>query len=92
MARPEIRELYRALRACEFGFVPRGEHHLTDVYDSVSRQFGTLCDDAFLCSDNCSRGHDQPEWRHTTRKALWSLKANGGSIRAGHARGFWEFR
>lgn len=92
MARADVAELYRELRNTEFGFVPRGEHHLHDIYNHVKARYPHLCDDSFLCADNCSRGHQQPEWRHTTRKALWSKKADTGTIRAGKGRGYWQFR
>jgi hypothetical protein len=91
MARKDVAELYGELRRSGFSFVPRGERHMDEVYAAVSRQFPRLCDDSFLCADNCSQGHQQPEWRHATRKALWSLKSTSGSIHAGQGRGFWRF-
>lgn len=91
MARPDVAELYRELRASLFAFMPRGDHHLDDVYAAVKKQYPRLCDDTFLCAENCSRGHQQPEWRHVTRKALWSRKTNSGPIGAGSRRGYWRF-
>ncbi len=91
MARADIAELYRELLDSAFTFVPRGEHHLKDVYAMVKHQYSHLCDDHFLCVENCSHGHRQPEWKHATRKALWSQKTDSVHISAGHARGYWNF-
>ena len=91
MARADVAELYRELRDTDFAFVPRGEHHLHEIYDQVKDRYRRLCDDRFLCADNCSRGHQQPEWRHATRKAIWSKKSDTGAIRAGKGRGYWRF-
>jgi len=35
MARDELTKLYHELCETRFSFVPRGEHHLHDVYDFV---------------------------------------------------------
>lgn len=91
MAREDVATLYRALRESKFAFIGSGEHHMDAIYAAVKRQFGQLCDDTYLCADNCSQGHQQAEWRHTTRKALWSLKSQDGAIRAGRGRGYWSF-
>lgn len=91
MARADVAELYRELRNSHFGFMSRGEHYLDEVYAAVKKKYPQLCDDAFLCADNCSRGHQQPEWRHATRKALWSRKSTSGQISAGRSRGLWRF-
>ncbi len=70
MARADLRDLYHQLTTSKFGFVGNGEHSLEDVYRAVKTRFPALCDDGYLCRDNCAHGHDQPEWRHTVRKAL----------------------
>ena len=91
MAREDVAELYRELRNSRFAFLPAGEHQIADVYAAVKKQYPHLCDDTYLCAENCSRGHQQAEWRHTTRKALWSLKSTDGAVQAGHATGYWRF-
>ncbi|MDQ6768658.1 MAG: hypothetical protein M3Z54_01565 [Gemmatimonadota bacterium] len=91
MARKNIRELHVELRSCRFGFIGRGEHTLDDIYRRVRDQFTALCDDRYLCADNCSRGHQQPEWKHEVRRALDALKSQSGPIRKSPRRGYWRF-
>jgi hypothetical protein len=69
MAKPEIQELYQRLMNDRFRFLGRGEHDLHDIYGAVKNRYRDLCDDSYLCRDNCSSGHDQPEWQHTVRKS-----------------------
>ena len=90
MAKSELQELYQQLRETQFAFVGRGEHHLRDVYRAVQAQFPELCDDSYLCAENCSGGHNQPEWQHTVRKALQSLKGTG-VVSLGSRKSYWMF-
>lgn len=92
MARQDVQTLYRDLKATTFSFVPRGEHHVHDVYTMVKRRFPRLCDDSFLCAGNCARGHEQPEWQHVVRKALQALKSSTGPVSRGASWGHWRFR
>ena len=64
MAKPELQKLYQQLATSSFGFVERGERGLEEVYNAVKAQFPELCDDGFLCRENCTHGNNQPEWRH----------------------------
>lgn len=48
MAREDVAELYRELCDGDFSFVPRGEHHIRDLYALVKLRFPKLCDDQFL--------------------------------------------
>ena len=91
MARDDLKELYRQLMAGKFVFLKGGEHQLQDIYRSVKANFPSLCDDNYWCSENCSQGNDQPEWLHTVRKALATLKRYG-DVENGSRRGFWIFR
>lgn len=90
MARPDLKQLYQELLDSKFRFMSRGEQHLHDVYQAVKERFPDLCDDTYLCRDNCSRGHDQPEWKHTVRKALDRLKASSGPVSKGNTN-YWIF-
>jgi len=74
MARHDIQKLGQELRNTEFRFMARGEHHLHIIYRAVKTEFPDLCDDNYLCSENCSKGHNQPEWNHAVRRTLDQLK------------------
>lgn len=89
MARADLQRLYERLVHDRFRFMERGEHSLDELYREVKNHYGELCDDSYLCRDNCSRGHAQPEWQHTVRKALDSLKRQG-VVSRGSQRGYWQ--
>ncbi len=91
MARPELQKLYQQLTTSGFHFVQRGELDLEKVYEAVKAQFPELCDDSFLCRENCTRGPERPEWQHVVRRALQNLKAPEGSVRHGTRHAHWEF-
>ena len=58
MARPDLQQLYQERKASRFGFLARGEHDVRAIYRIVKATYPRLCDDRFLCSQNCSRGHE----------------------------------
>lgn len=91
MARPELEELYRILVDARFEFVPRGEVHLRTIYEIVKARHPDLCDDAYLCSMNCTHGYDSPEWQHVVRTALNEVKKRRGPVTTGSFRGMWLF-
>jgi len=75
-----------------FSFIEPGETSISAIYESVRQQFPHLCDDNYLCSDNCRTTHTQPEWKHKVRSALQSLKSEYGMISFSGRRNFWIFR
>lgn len=89
MARRKERDLSQALRDARFAFIPRGERHIDEIYRTVQANYPSLCDDSYYCSENCSSGNEQPEWKHTVRNALQSMKRTG--IRFTGKRGYWLF-
>ncbi len=90
--RPEnVKVLYRFLIECEFRFIPDGEYTLSDIYRLVKTRFPELCDDTYLCSASCKGGHNQPEWKHGTRGALFRLKIYSDRVARGSERGHWCF-
>ena len=94
MARADTRELYQNLIRTELSFVPRGRHYITCIYDCVRSKYPNLCDDSYLCSENCESGKDQPEWKHIARgalDALKDLKEKSRHIKKDPQRGFWVF-
>lgn len=91
MARPDVQELYSELKTNVFRFMPRGSRTIHEVYAAVRRKYPHLCDDSFLCATNCSSGHNQPEWQHTVRRVLQSLKSSTGPVRKDSSRGMWRF-
>ena len=91
MARKRERELYQQLIDSKFSFVARGTRHIDEVYDSVSVKYPHLCDNTYYCSVNCKHGNDQPEWKHTVRNAMQTLKSPVGPVRFTGRRKYWEF-
>ncbi len=92
MARAELQQLYQELCSTAFRFVGRGEYELQDIYATVRSTYRRLCDDNFLCSENCARGGQTPEWWHVVRKALDRLRVTSDSVRNGSRRGRWVLR
>ena len=88
MAMIQLEALYQELVRSRFTFVGRGELDLAVIYGATKREYPALCDDSYSCRDNCSGGHDQPEWKHVVRKALDRLK-NQGRVFRGNRRGTW---
>ena len=91
MHRDKLKTLYQNLHESRFDFVPVGEHQIDDIYRFVQQRFSGLCDDSYLCSENCRQGHNRPEWQHRTRAALWDLKKRFDQIDSGSQRGAWQF-
>lgn len=90
MARADLQTLYQYLIHDRFSFMTQGEHSLDDLYRGVKSRYHNVCDDSYLCRDNCSRGHNQPEWQHTVRKSLDALKRKG-VVSRGSRKGYWTF-
>lgn len=66
-----------------------GDHHISAIYAAVQRRLPALCDDRYLCVENCGSGHPkQPEWKHKVRSTLEDLKKLG-LISRGAERGLW---
>jgi hypothetical protein len=78
MASEDLKALYHDLRETRFDFVPRGEHHIRDIYAFVKNRYPDFCDDSYLCSENCKSGYNSPEWKHKVRTALWDLQRYTG--------------
>ena len=90
-AREILKELYHILRQTGFSFIPEGEHNIRDVYALVRSQFPNLCDDRYLCSENCKSGYNSPEWQHKVRTALWDIQRHATVVRTTGRRGYWNF-
>ena len=83
--------LYQALMASQFSFMGKARSSIREIYDGVKTQYPHLCDDTYLCSQNCRSGHNQPEWRHTVRRALNYLRnITDNPVRHSGGRGHWE--
>ena len=83
--------LYQALMASQFSFMGKARSSIREIYDGVKTQYPHLCDDTYLCSQNCRSGHNQPEWRHTVRRALSYLRnITDNPVRHSGGRGHWE--
>ena len=91
MARDDVAKLYQELIKSGFAFVPEGQHSLQEVYGFVKSEYPQLCDDRFLCSQNCSGGSNSPEWQHVVRKALYELLRLQSPAVYHVRRGIWFF-
>lgn len=90
MAQEQLKSLYTDLLRRQFNFVSSGEHKIYDVYALVKAEYPNLCDDSYLCSQNCQNGHNRPEWQHRVRAALEFLKRRLQVVRKGD-HGRWIF-
>ena len=61
------------------------------IYDYVQQKYPDLCDDAYLCADNCKDGHNRPEWKHRDRAAIWDAKDRSDYVSRDSSRGHWCF-
>ena len=91
MSRLDTKKLYHALIESRLSFIPKGKHHIRVVYNYVRSRYPDLCDDGYLCSENCASTVRQPEWKHIARGALDALKEKTGKIRKYSQKGFWIF-
>ena len=92
MAHPELQQLYHKLLGCPCVFISRGEYHIQDIYSAVRGHLSDLCDDSYLCRQNCSQGHNQPEWQHVIRRVLDALKSPDGDVSHSSRPRCWIFR
>lgn len=91
MARYDLAILFQTLTRSLLAFVGSGTHHLRAIYRKVKLEHPELCDDGFLCSNNCQSGYNSPEWQHTVRTVLNDLQRRG-VVQHGPGRGYWTFR
>ena len=91
MSREDVSQLYSALAESRFRFIPAGRHSLPVIYDYVQQKYPDLCDDAYLCADNCKDGHNRPEWKHRVRAAIWDAKDRSDYVSRDSSRGYWCF-
>jgi hypothetical protein len=94
VSRQDIAQLYKTLHETEFEFMPRGIFHLHDVYAAVKKKYRHLCNDKFICDENCHTGDPKREWQHATSRALDVLTTRTvkSEIVLHARRGYWEFR
>lgn len=57
--------------------LPAGSYKTHQIYDGLQISYPHLCNDSYLCIDNCNSGNNQPEWKHKVRGKLSGLKNNG---------------
>jgi len=91
MARDIEHALYQRLMNTKFSFIERGIQSIEYIYSSVSNEYPDLCDNTYYCYENCKNGNNQPEWNHTVRNALQSLKNHDDHVRYTGRKGYWEF-
>ena len=88
--RPIEKQLCKELKDSKFRFIPIGTIHIENIYELVQRNYRTLCDNEYFCSEHCRGGNNQPEWKHGVRSVLNQLKSNTGNIRKDARRNYWE--
>jgi len=91
MARPTEKLLRNELVNSKFSFLGNGTKKLSEIYELTKLQFGHLCDDKYLCIENCKGGAKNPEWYHVVRGSLNSLKSKNIGISKVTNRGDWLF-
>lgn len=90
MTRLKEKNLFRVLVDNGFSFVGKDRFEIKEIYDAVKSEYGELCDDNYLCADNCRQGNNKPEWNHVVRKALYRLKKTGEPVHFSGKRRFWD--
>lgn len=91
MGRDELSLLYSSLSETGFSFIPPGRLSLKEIYIYIKREYPDLCDDSYLCRDNCTNGANSPEWKHRVRAAIWDVKDKREYVKRDNHRGFWVF-
>jgi len=89
--RPIEKALYKTLKENELDFIPRGIYHIQELYDFIKNEYPHLCDDNYLCIQNCKSGGNSSEWKHVVRSFLGNCKKNNKILKMPE-RGFWELR
>ena len=93
MPRETVARLYSELMTTEMDFMVRGTIHIHEIYDSVKAIYPHLCNDDYLCRDNCPGSKARrPEWEHKIRWALKVLKSTTNKVtNVDTPREFWRF-
>lgn len=91
--RDDIRELQSVLKRTDMACVPAGKRSTADeVYELVSQSYPELCDDTLRCTETCSRGNDQPEWKHAVRRVQQQLARQSESrVSRYEEHGYWNY-
>lgn len=89
----KVLTLYRQLINDELRFLPRGVVHIREIYLIVQHRYGKLCDDHYLCFQNCNGGMASPEWKHRVRGVLsrLSMHPERTGVRKHQDIGYWIF-
>ena len=90
MARDLEVSLRENLKESNFNFIPNGVYTQREIYAHVEKKYPTLCDNDYLCIQNCKSGHNNPEWQHVVRSVMQTLKIAGRIINI--SRGSWELK
>jgi hypothetical protein len=91
MALDEISQLYNEIVDSDFRLMPSGQFHINVIYTKVKGKYSHLCDESYLCADNCGSGHNQPEWKHAVRRSLERLKTISTRVTKG-PKYYWIFK
>lgn len=77
----KAKELFEKLKDF-LSHLPAGSYKTHQIYDAVQSRYPHLCNDSYLCIDNCNSGNNQPEWHHKVRSKLSKLsgKKNNGIL------------
>ena len=87
----EVEKILRTtLRESNFRFMPDGIFTQKEIYDFVENNYPSLCDNNYLCIQNCKSGHNSPEWKHVVRSVMQSLKNSGRLTRVASSK--WELK
>lgn len=70
------RKVYGALIDSKFDFLNK-PMELQEIYELVKARWPEFCNDGYLCIQNCKSGGGDPEWKHSVRSAVNSMKRKG---------------
>lgn len=84
----KLLQLSAEIRDNNFNFLEPRIYSISEIYDLVKSHYESLCDDDYLCSQNCNSQHNQPEWKHVVRRCINRNKTMGILISEG--RGKWR--
>ncbi len=90
MTNREIKlKLSKIMLETNMGCMGTGIYSMQEVYEKVKKNYPELCNEQYLCIDNCKSGGKDPEYHHTIRGNMQTMKKRGRVIKS--SKGSWEF-
>lgn len=87
--RDATKNLSKALNVSNMDFMGTGIYQMQEIYERVKKEYPALCNDNYLCIENCRAGNKSPEWHHVIRGNMQTMKRRGRAISV--VTGTWSF-